>query len=72
MIGSQAAISDALQRSVGHIKEPQNSIYCLNFLKMTKFERLDCFIKSKVECPVSQDVVSVLSVQRCIFHCVRT
>ncbi len=68
MIGSRATWTEALQRSV---KEPQNGIYCLNFLPNFKIWKLTlCFIP-KVTCSVlSVGELSVSSLLRNVFFTV--
>ncbi len=56
-----------------HIKEPQNGIYCLNFLQNEIIWKLRLFhTESNLLCLVCRCVVSFLFAPRCIFHCVRT
>ncbi len=73
MIGWRAAWTEERYSNLPrHLKEPQNGINCLNFLKkMTIWKLRLCFIP-KVTCSVlvSWSVVSFLLLRRCIFHCV--
>ncbi len=49
-----------------HIKEPQNYIYCLNFLKMTIWKLRLFHTKSNLLCLVCRCAVSFLSAPWCI------
>ncbi len=55
------------------LKEPQNFICSLNLFKNYKMWKLRLCFHTKVTCSIlSAGTLSVFSLLRCIFHCVRT